>query len=56
MPSCGIHGVTTLPTSRATRGREFENASGAMPHTCVTSIGGAQPWPVDFTFDETVTY
>jgi hypothetical protein len=27
-----------------------------MPHTCVTSIGGAQPWPVDFTFDETATY
>jgi hypothetical protein len=27
-----------------------------MPHTCVTSIGGAQPWPVDFTVDETVTY
>ena len=24
---------------------EFENASGALAHTCVTSWGSAQPWP-----------
>ena len=35
---------------------EFENASGTLAHTCLTSWGGAQPWPVEFTFDGTLTY
>lgn len=35
---------------------EFENATGTLAHTCVTSIGHAQPWPVEFTIDGTLTY
>lgn len=35
---------------------EFENATGTLAHTCVTSISDAQPWPVEFTFDGTLTY
>jgi len=27
-----------------------------LDHTCVTSIGGSQPWPVEFTFKGTLTY
>jgi hypothetical protein len=35
---------------------EFENATGTLAHTCVTSIGDTQPWPVEFTFEGTLTY
>ena len=35
---------------------EFENATGTLAHTCVTSISGAQPWPVEFAIDGTLTY
>ncbi len=35
---------------------EFENAMGTLAHTCVTSTSDAQPWPVEFTFDGTLTY
>jgi hypothetical protein len=35
---------------------EFANVVGKLDHTCVTSVSGSQPWPVEFTFKGTLTY
>jgi hypothetical protein len=34
----------------------FANVVGTLDHTCVTSVSGSQPWPVEFTFKGNLTY
>jgi hypothetical protein len=34
----------------------FAKIVGTLDHTCVTSVSGSQPWPVEFTFKGNLTY
>jgi len=56
LDSTGSKGNGTGPFKVVGGTGEFANVVGTLDHTCVTSVSGSQPWPVEFTFKGTLTY